>query len=83
MDKTTKRNTLKSLVYLDALITLYRMPHQFEFAIGDLSERFRGMPEEVLEEILQKFCKISLSDRTNPSTFKMSRARLTSTDAST
>ena len=83
MDKTTKRNTLKSLVYLDALITLYRMPPQFEFAIGDLSERFRGMPEEVLEEILQKFCKISLSDRTNPSTFKMSRARLTSTDAST
>ena len=87
MDKTTKRNTLKSLVYLDALITLYRMPNQFEFAIGDLSERFRGMPEEVLEEvleeILQKFCKISLSDRTNPSTFKMSRARLTSTDAST
>ena len=53
MDKTTKRNTLKSLVYLDALVTLYRMPPQFEFAISDLSERFRGMPEEVLMDILQ------------------------------
>ena len=83
MDKTTKRNTLKSLVYLDALVTLYRMPPQFEFAISDLSERFRGMPEEVLMDILQKFCKLSLSDRTNPTMFKLNRARLNSTDAST
>ena len=83
MDKTTKRNTLKSLVYLDALVTLYRMPPQFEFAISDLSERFRGMPEEVHMDILQKFCKLSLSDRTNPSMFKMNRARLNSTDGTT
>ena len=83
MEKTDKRNTLKGLVYLDALVTLYRMPSQFEFALGDLSERFRGLPEDVLEVILQKFCKMSLSDRTNPSTFKMSRARLASSDVTT
>ena len=57
MEKTDKRNTLKGLVYLDALITLYRMPSEFEFALGDLSERF-ALPEDVLEVILNKFCKI-------------------------
>ena len=69
MEKAEKRNTLKALVYLDVLITLYRMPSQFEFAKGDLSERFRGLPEEPLEQILQKFCKISVSDKSNSGMF--------------
>ena len=54
---------MKTFVYLDVLITLYRMPAQFEFAMGDLSGRFRGLPEGPLEEILQKFCKITVADK--------------------
>ena len=40
--------TVQSLVYLDALIRLYRMPAQFEFSMTDLSERFKNIPEETL-----------------------------------
>lgn len=29
----------------------------------DLSERFKNIPEEILHEILQKFCRITVSDR--------------------
>ena len=36
-DKKEKKRILKALVYLDTLITLYRMPPQFEFAINELS----------------------------------------------
>jgi hypothetical protein len=43
---------LKALVYLDTLISLYRMPPQFEFAINELSQRFRGIQAEPLEVIL-------------------------------
>jgi hypothetical protein len=36
-DKKEKKRVLKALVYLDTLISLYRMPPQFEFAITELS----------------------------------------------
>jgi hypothetical protein len=42
-DKNDKKTHLKALVYLDALITLYRMPPSFEFAMAELSQRFRGV----------------------------------------
>ena len=48
-DKNEKRRILKALVYLDALITLYRMPPTFEFAMSDLSHRFRNLPEVALD----------------------------------
>ena len=51
------------MVYLDALIRLYRMPPQFEFAMVDLSEKFKNIPEDTLQTILQKFCRITVSDR--------------------
>jgi hypothetical protein len=53
---------LKALVYLDALISLYRMPPAFEFVLGELSQRFRGVKEQPLELILNKFCSIGLSE---------------------
>ena len=62
-EKEEKKLTLKAMVYLDALITLYRMPNSFEFSMADLSERFRGLSEEILEQILDKFCKVTVSDR--------------------
>jgi hypothetical protein len=62
-DKKEKKMLLKALVYLDTLITLYRMPPAFEFAITELSQRFRGIKEEALELVLQKFCTISLQDK--------------------
>jgi len=61
-NKNEKRRILKSLVYLDALITLYRMPASFEFSMADLSRRFRDVPERALNQILEKFCKIAVSD---------------------
>jgi hypothetical protein len=62
-DKKEKKNLLKALVYLDALITLYRMPPVFEFQMGDLSHRFRGVKEEALEQIIKKFCTIGLVEQ--------------------
>lgn len=80
MEKADQKNTVKAFVYLDVLITLYRMPPQFEFAMGDLSGRFRGLPDEPLEQILQKFCKISVADKSNMRARSM---QLSSSDAST
>lgn len=56
---------LKSIVYLDALITLYRMPASFEFSMPDLCRRFRDLPEVALHQILEKFCKIAISDQSD------------------
>ena len=61
-DKKAKRQTVKQLVYLDALISLYRMPNEFKAAYGELSERFRNLPEQPLQLILQKFCKVTLQE---------------------
>lgn len=47
---------------MDALISLYRMPASFEFAIAEISQRFRGVSEEPLELILRKFCTISVQE---------------------
>lgn len=62
-DKLKKRHCLQSIVYLDALIQLYRMPPAFEFSMSDLSQRFKNIPEEPLLAILEKFCKITIADR--------------------
>jgi len=72
-DKNEKRRVLKALVYLDALITLYRMPPQFEFSMSDLSHRFRDIPEVALHQILEKFCQIAVSDRNEQSNFQKGR----------
>lgn len=61
-DKNEKKQVLKALVYLDALISLQRMPPQFEFVLNDLSQRFRGVKEQPLELILNKFCTIAVSE---------------------
>jgi hypothetical protein len=60
--KEDKRRVVKQLVYLDALITLYRMPNQFSASLSDLVERFRQLPEDPLLAILEKFCKITIDD---------------------
>ena len=39
------------------------MPLQFEFSMSDLSEKFKNIPEGTLTEILQHFCRITVSDR--------------------
>lgn len=62
MDKKDKKFILKSLCYLDTLISLYRMPPAFEFVLGELTQRFRGIKEEPLEMILNKFGSITLID---------------------
>eukprot|EP00353_Schmidingerella_taraikaensis_P007425 CAMPEP_0185593996 /NCGR_PEP_ID=MMETSP0434-20130131/73382_1 /TAXON_ID=626734 ORGANISM="Favella taraikaensis, Strain Fe Narragansett Bay" /NCGR_SAMPLE_ID=MMETSP0434 /ASSEMBLY_ACC=CAM_ASM_000379 /LENGTH=171 /DNA_ID=CAMNT_0028220997 /DNA_START=818 /DNA_END=1333 /DNA_ORIENTATION=- len=38
------------------------MPPQFTYSTNDLSERFKNIPEDILLTILQKFCRVSLSD---------------------
>lgn len=54
---------MKALVYLDTLISLYRMPPSFEFVLGELSQRFRGVQEQPLEMILSKFCSIGVQEQ--------------------
>ena len=58
-----QKKICQELVYLDALIRLYRMPPQFTYSSSDLSERFKNIPEDILITILQKFCRVSLSDQ--------------------
>ena len=41
------------------------MPPSFEFSMADLSRRFRDIPEVALKQILEKFCKIAVSDQTD------------------
>lgn len=62
-DKKEKKTLLKALVYLDTLISLYRMPPAFEFCLAELSRRFRGVKEDALEMILQKFCTVGIEER--------------------
>jgi len=38
------------------------MPPQFTYSTSDLSERFKNIPEDILLQILQNFCRVSLSD---------------------
>ena len=57
-----QKQVCQQLVYLDALIRLYRMPPQFTYSTSDLSERFKNIPEDVLMQILKDFCQYSLSD---------------------
>jgi len=59
-DKKEKKTLLKALVYLDTLVSLYRMPPAFEFCLDELSRRFRGVKEDVLERVLQKFCTVGI-----------------------
>ena len=70
-------------MYLDVLITIFRMQAQFEFAMGDLSGRFRGLPEAPLEQILQKFCKISVCDKNNMYQKRTQSMQLASSDSTT
>ena len=62
-DIEEQKVTVQQLVYLDALIRLYRMPTSFEFSMADLSDKFKNIPEDSLQVILQKFCRMSVSDR--------------------
>lgn len=80
-DKSEKRRILKSLVYLDALITLYRMPAIFEFSMPDLSRRFRDIPEMALNQILEKFCKIAVSDQSDQA-FRTKKPKIEKSESS-
>ena len=54
--KRDKKNLMKAHVYLDALITLSRMPNQIQRSLEDLSEKaFKGLNVEAIRLILEKF----------------------------
>ena len=54
--KREKKNLLKAHVYLDALITLFRLPTQIQKPITELSENvFKGFDAQALRAILEKF----------------------------
>lgn len=63
LDKAEKKLHLKALVYLDTLISLYRMPPSFELVLSELSQRFRGVQEQPLEMILNKFCTMGIQEQ--------------------
>lgn len=55
-DKNEKRRVVKGYIYLDALITLQRMPNKFAFSMDQLSQRFHHLPKETLTRIFERFC---------------------------
>lgn len=61
--KTEKKQLLRGLVYLDALMTLQRMKNTFSYTMDELSSKFHDLPKEPLGRILEKFCQISLNER--------------------
>ena len=71
-DKNEKKMHLKALVYLDALISLYRMPPSFDRSMAELIQLFRGISIEPLDKILDKFCTRAVveqgDDRRNKAT---------------
>jgi hypothetical protein len=54
--KTEKKQLLRGLVYLDALMTLQRMKNTFSYTMDELSSKFHDLPKEPLGRILEKFC---------------------------
>lgn len=57
--KREKKNLMKAHVYLDALITLYRLPNKLQKTLDYLSEHdFKGLNIEALRSILDKFCEV-------------------------
>jgi len=50
---------MKSHVYLDALMTLHRMPNQISKTLESLSESlFKNLPVEAIRAILEKFTEL-------------------------
>lgn len=57
--KREKKNIMKAHVYLDALISLHRMPSQIQKSIDVLSETvFKRLNVEALKAILEKFTDV-------------------------
>ena len=57
--KREKKNIMKAHVYLDALITLHRMPSHISKTLDVISEQiFKGLNIEALRLILEKFTEI-------------------------
>lgn len=54
--KSEKKQLLKALVYLDALMSLQRMRNTFSYTMDELSAKFHDLPKEPLGRILEKFC---------------------------
>lgn len=50
---------MKAHVYLDAIITLHRMPNQIQKSMEELSEKgFKGLNPEAIRAILEKFTEL-------------------------
>jgi hypothetical protein len=57
--KREKKNIMKAHVYLDALITLHKMPSQIQKSIDVLSEsHFKRLNIEALRTLLEKFTDV-------------------------
>ena len=56
------------------------MPPQFVFSSSELSERFKSIPEDILITILQKFCRVSLSDHLGQQFMRGSQNKPSETD---
>jgi len=53
--KTEKKQLLRAIVYLDALMSMQRMKNTFSYTMDELSSKFHDLPKEPLGRILEKF----------------------------
>ena len=57
--KREKKDLMKCHVYLDAVLTLHRMPNQISNTLEFLSEKmFKGLNVEAIRAILEKFTEV-------------------------
>lgn len=57
--KREKKQLMKAHVFLDALLTLQRLPNHISRTLEDLSEKvFKGLDVEAVRAIVEKFCDL-------------------------
>jgi hypothetical protein len=57
--KHEKKNLMRAHIYLDALISLNRLPAQIQKPFDVLNEHiFKGIGIEAVRSILEKFCEV-------------------------
>ena len=65
--KREKKNLMKAHVYLDALITLHRLPQQIQKPLEILSEQiFKDLNIEAVKAILEKFTEVQEISKGEP-----------------
>lgn len=57
--KSEKKFAIRAFIYLDCLVTFYRMPNHIENSVDELTTRLKTIPQ-VIEHLLETFSQTSV-----------------------